>query len=127
MRTLVILVLWWLAFGQAIQFGGIWQLRAHPMRNVTVYIAPDLTREGQLSRDWDGTWVLLTEGGIDHIFLGESPPAMSYTVDVNRPESILSHWRTLLPMLLVTVIAMTLLAPWREIRRLRQHWKRRAK
>ncbi|CUJ49896.1 Uncharacterised protein [Achromobacter sp. 2789STDY5608633] len=118
MRTLVILVFWWFAISQALQLGGIWQLRAHPMRDVTVYVDPNQTIKGQLSREWDGTWILSAEDGMHHFLMGESPPAMSYKLDTNRHSSFLDHWRALLPMLLVTVIAMMLLAPWREIRRL---------
>jgi hypothetical protein len=83
-------------------------------------VSPDQTLKGQMSREWDGTWVLLSDDGKQHFLLGKSLPYMVYKVDANRPQGFLDHWRTLFPMLVVTLMAMMLLAPWKDLRRLRQ-------
>ncbi|WKB50548.1 hypothetical protein [Eleftheria terrae] len=93
-------VLAYLAFNEAWLYGGIWELRAHPAREVEVTLSDNKTvLKGDLSRAWTKEWVLETKDGQQWHF--EDYAVMRFTPSEPEHPRGAHHWRSLLPPLLI--------------------------
>jgi len=91
------------------------------MQDVTVFLGKGESIQGQLSREWDKTWVLETGDGTRH-FLGNDMPTIAYKVDPDREgNSIFDHWRSFLPFLLVSLASLLMFSPWKLLLQLRNY------
>ncbi|UUA74256.1 hypothetical protein [Cellvibrio sp. QJXJ] len=101
------LLLAWTLTGPAMNYGGIWELRVHPHRNVEVHLSNTTILIGTLSRSWDGDFTLHTTDGIRQ-FSREKIRFMSIPFNEElakkRNESFFYSWRSFFPAAVVLSI-----------------------
>lgn len=114
LRVIVIMAVWWLAFGQATTYGGIWHSQAHPTQNVEVVFQSGEVVTGDLSRNWDNSWNL-THDGVARTF-ETSDWRVLRTQPGRSDASYWQMWRSWGPVALVTSICMVALI-WPALRR----------
>ena len=66
-RVLLVLVVWWFAFGEAATYGAIWHGQAHPTRGVELVLNSGAVVTGDLTPNWDKSWALVSGDGTTRI------------------------------------------------------------
>lgn len=102
-RIVVLAVLWWWAFGQAIVYGGIWQTQHAPAADVEVQSQSGYVERGALSRGWDRRWILVRADGSQVFFLPNAAVSIRVPARAQVP-SYQSLWREWVPPVAVTMI-----------------------
>lgn len=96
MHGIVLALAAFFALPQALHYGGIWDVREHPARNVTVTMPNARVLHGTLSREWDGRPVLLSEDGAAWAQVTDAH-VIAFPPPSGEPRSFHSRWRAWLP------------------------------
>lgn len=112
MRSIVIIIAWYVFVDLAADYGGTWHLRAHPTQGVRVQLQDGREIDGALSRNWNGRWVLSRTDGSAITFDDDKVIMMSFQKP-DAPLGFWSSWRSWGPLILVCGMFTFLLAwPW---------------
>lgn len=105
MHGIVLALAAFFALPKALHYGGIWDVREHPARNVTVTMPNSRVLHGTLSRELDGRSVLVSEDGAvwaqvtDAHVIAFPPPS-------GEPRSFHSRWRAWLPAVILGFLVL---------------------
>lgn len=100
-RILIAFAIWWYVCGIATQYGGVWDSQVNPHQGVTVRLSGGDTVTGSLYRDWNLGWRLEVPDGRSLTF--KDFEEMQFTTPGQEAHvSFAAHWRSWLPLVLVT-------------------------
>ena len=95
-----------------LRFGGIWDSRARPTKGVQVTLSDGRMLEGELSREWDGRWIVRTDDGQRASFGENDYQSMRFELPPQDGRTsldvLLLGWRSSLPFFLITGLSLTL-------------------
>lgn len=108
-QPIVALGLFYLAVGPAFTFGSIWNARAHPTPRVEVRFGR--VERGQLTRSWEGAWVLVFDDKSELQF--RDYEYMQFPAARHSQRSAIEHvahdWRFLVPVFLPLLLGTAFL------------------
>lgn len=113
-RVLLALGLMFFALSPALQYGSIWDHRAHPTPDVRVVLRDGSVYTGTLSREWSKDWVLYLPDDAKVLFDDHGYDLMEFKAPQHRREDsafgvLLKAWRSFLPLALVSWACIALL------------------
>jgi len=114
-QSLVAVALMIFALNPAIQYGGIWNLRANPVPGVVVALRDGQRVSGKLTREWSKDWMVLTPDGGAVRFTDRDYQSMQFSAPVAHaaPDPtwwLLRAWRSFLPFSIVSAACLWLFA-----------------
>jgi hypothetical protein len=97
MRIIIGFLVFLYVLNMAFVYGGIWDLQENPQKNVSVIVGSnDEVVTGILHREWDKTWVLTKENGVqakakDFVMIGKLQ-------DPYSTKMLWTRWRLYVPV-----------------------------
>jgi hypothetical protein len=91
---------------KALHYGGIWDVREHPARNVTVTMPNARVLHGTLSREWDGRPVLVSEDGTAWADV-TGAHVIAFPAPTDEMRSFHSRWRVWLPAGVLGILVLS--------------------